>query len=279
MTHEAPLELLRRNPQLAAVLLRGLGIAVPPEATATVSSSDQTASVPIEFRSDAVILLSGRDDARLAVIVEVQLRYDADKYYSWPAYVTQVRAAHHCPAVLLVICRNPRTARRCRTPISTGHPGFDLSPVVVDSVTMPDPVQGTTAGGPELMVLAALIGALDLAQDQSRRLLLSSLAGIDKNRLKTYTVYILDAAAPAARQALEALMTTTPFRNDFVDRLLAEGKAEGLAQMILRVLAARGLEVSAETRRRVLSCTDTGQLEAWGDRAATAATVQEVFGS
>ena len=33
------------------------------------------------------------------------------------------------------------------------------------------------------------------------------------------------------------------------------------------------------TREQVLSCTDTGRLEGWVDRAATAATIQEVLGS
>ncbi len=76
---------------------------------------------------------------------------------------------------------------------------------------------------------------------------------------------------------------TTKFKDTFVDRLLAEGeakgKAEGEARMILRVLSARGLQVPAEIRRRVLSCADTRQLETWGDRAATAASVDDVFGT
>jgi predicted transposase YdaD len=84
---------------------------------------------------------------------------------------------------------------------------------------------------------------------------------------------------------------TTKFKDTFVDRLLAEGeakgrvegeakgRAEGEARIILRVLAARGLEVPAKVREQVLSCTDASQLETWADRAATAASVEEVFGS
>jgi hypothetical protein len=289
--HEAPLELLRCNPQLAAVLLRGLGVAVPPGATATMAPSDLSASLPAELRADAVVVLSGADGTRLAVVVEVQLRYDKDKHYSWPAYLTQVRAAQHCPAVLLVICPGTVTARRCRAPIRTGHPGFDLAPLVIDSATIPDSGGPGPREHPELVVLAVLTGALDLDQDSSRRLVLARLAGLDENRLKTYTVFVLNAASEAARQALEALMTTAPFKNAFVDRLLAEGeakgkaegeakgKAEGEARVILRVLSARGLQVSAEIRQRVLSCADTSQLEAWADRAATAASVDDVFSS
>ena len=56
------------------------------------------------------------------MIVEVQVRYDTGKRYSWPAYLTQVRAAHRCPAVLLVICPGTATARRCREPIRQATP-------------------------------------------------------------------------------------------------------------------------------------------------------------
>ncbi len=208
----------------------------------------------------------------------MQLRYDHDKNYSWPAYLTQVRAAQHCPAVLLVICPRAGTAARCRTLIATGHPGFELAPLVVDAATLPDSGGEGLGEHPELVVLAVLTGALDLDQDGSRRLVLARLAGLDEGRLKTYTVFVLNAASQAARQALEALMTTAPYKNAFVDRLLAEGEAKGEAQVILLVLAARGLRVSAEIRERVLSCADTSQLEAWANRAATADSVDEVFG-
>ena len=76
---------------------------------------------------------------------------------------------------------------------------------------------------------------------------------------------------------------TTKFRDTFVDRLLAEGEAKGEARgearTILRVLAARGLEVPAEVREQVLSCTDVSQLDIWADKAVTAASLEEVFGS
>jgi hypothetical protein len=279
ISHEAPLELLRGDPRLAAVLLRGLGVATPGGAKASMAPSDLTASVPAELRADAVVILSGADGARLAVVVEIQLRYDARKRFSWPSYLTQVRTAHRCPAVLLVISLSTATAARCRTPIVTGHPGIDLVPLVIDSLTIPDPSGPTTAtAGPELAVLAVLTGALDLGQDSARRLVLASLAALDESRLATYTVLVRSAASESARQALEDLMTTK-FRDDFVDRFLAEGEAKGEARLILRVLAARSLEVPDKVREQVLSCTDTRQLDIWADRAATATSIEEVLGT
>jgi predicted transposase YdaD len=82
---------------------------------------------------------------------------------------------------------------------------------------------------------------------------------------------------------------TTAFKDEFIDRIKAEGRAEGeaagraegevkgRAEMLLRILAARGLEVPDRVRERVLTCTDLSQLDAWGDSAVTATTPDEVF--
>jgi predicted transposase YdaD len=57
----------------------------------------------------------------------------------------------------------------------------------------------------------------------------------------------------------------------------AEGKAEGEAKALLAVLTARGLRVSDELRARILAAAEVSQLEAWIVRAATAASIDEVF--
>jgi hypothetical protein len=301
--HEAPLELIRRRPQLAAVLLRGLGVAVPDDAIASLGSAEMTASAPTELRADTVIILDGKS-GRLAVVVEVQLRYDAEKIWTWPAYLIMARLAHRCPAVLLVICLGSRTAQRCRAAITIGHPGCEVVPLVIDAATTPIPGDdGVTEAAvvPELVVLAVLTGALDMGQEADRRLVLRSLAGLDDGRLRTYTVFVLNATSQPDRKALEDLMAKTAFRNDFVDRLLAEGRSEGLAEgkaeglaegkaagktvglaegmarMVVRILAARGVSVPVEARQRILACTDAAQLEVWGDRAAVASSVEELF--
>jgi predicted transposase YdaD len=108
----------------------------------------------------------------------------------------------------------------------------------------------------------------------------------------SYTHLIRACASAAAREALEVLMTTT-FKDDFIDRYKAEGRAEGKAEgeakgkaegeakgkagMLLRILAARGFDIPGPIRERVLSCTDLGQLETWGEQAVTATSLEDVF--
>jgi hypothetical protein len=48
------------------------------------------------------------------------------------------RRISKCPAaVLIVLCPDPAEAEKCRRPIRTGHPGFDLVPIVIDSSHTP----------------------------------------------------------------------------------------------------------------------------------------------
>jgi hypothetical protein len=315
IAHEAPVELLRHNPLLAAALLSGTGVTVPADGPAVMAAGDLSSTLPAELRADAVVVLgapdsarvgrgvaregraarSGGRDGRLAVVVEVQMAPDDGKRRVWPAYLTLARAQHDCPAVLVVICPGRTTGRWARRPIRTGHPGFDLVPLVIDAGNTPLPgSSGAVGASPELAVLAAFTGAADLEQDVGRRLVLGAIAAadLDADRLETYTHLIRAVASAGARSALEALMTTA-FKDDFIDRIKAEGRAEGEAMgravgraegeargkagMLLRILAARGFEVPEAVRELVLSCTDLGQLEAWGEKAATATALEDVF--
>jgi hypothetical protein len=45
--------------------------------------------------------------------------------------------------------------------------------------------------------------------------------------------------------------------------------------MLLRILSARGFEITPDLRGRVLACADSDQLGAWAERAAVASSVDE----
>jgi hypothetical protein len=61
-------------------------------------------------------------------------------------------------------------------------------------------------------------------------------------------------------------------------QLREEGRAEGRAESLLRIVDRRGIALSGEQRDRVLACADIDQLDRWFDRAITAATAAEIFG-
>ncbi|AUX31168.1 uncharacterized protein SOCE836_032950 [Sorangium cellulosum] len=67
------------------------------------------------------------------------------------------------------------------------------------------------------------------------------------------------------------------FRLFFEKRGRAEGKIEGKQEALLAVLDARGLSLTAEERAHIKACTVPAELDRWIARAATAASMSEVF--
>jgi hypothetical protein len=129
-----------------------------------------SAVVPVQYLADMVVLISdaATGDPVLAVIIEPQLRDSETKRFSWPVYVTTARRIAKCPAaVLVVLCPDPAEAEKCRTPIHTGHPGFVLVPIVIDSGGPPR----LAGGSPYLTVFAASMGGIDMASEAVLRLL------------------------------------------------------------------------------------------------------------
>src|SRR3954468_1659070 len=96
--HEGIVELFRSDPRLAAELLQGpLGLDLPPFAEARVETGALTQLNPAELRADLVVPLTDGVQPMLAIIVEAQREEDADKLFSWPAYVGSLRHRLRCP--------------------------------------------------------------------------------------------------------------------------------------------------------------------------------------
>jgi hypothetical protein len=282
--HEGPLDLVRQHPEIAVDLLRGTaGITLPGRVSVSLAPTDMSAVVPVQYLADMVVLISdaATGDPALAVIIEPQLRDSDTKRYSWPVYVTTARRVAKCPAaVLVVLCPDLAEADKCRQLIRTGHPGFDLAPVVLDSGGPPG---RDGADGPYLTVFAASMGGIDMETEPGARRVLDAIASTEvsaADRLRMTTI-ILRLANDAARQILEAMMTTSEYEKTFVEKIhdqgIAEGEAKGKAEDVLKLLDARHLAPSKDQRQQVTSCTDAAQLDRWFDRAITAGTANEVF--
>ena len=201
----------------------------------------------------------------------------------------------HDPATgepaLVVICPDPAEGEKCRQGVATGHPGFDLLPIVIDPLHVPS----AEGGGPWLLNLRCVPGRIGDGNRAGRqpypeRRPRFGSSEADRKRLITL---ILKGAPAAARQILEDLMATTEWKSDFVESFvnvgiekgLEQGREQGIvegairakAEDILKVLDARLLKPTKEQRGQVNAATDLAQLDRWFDRALTAATAAEIF--
>lgn len=282
--HEAIIELFRYRPSLVPEFMELLGVKLPTYEQVALESGDLTDLVPTEYRADTVVSFTDVGAAVFAVVVEVQLGRDRGKRWSWPVYVTTLRARLRCPVLLLVVCADAATAAWCAAPIAIGHPGWDLVPLVlgpdrVPVVTNPEEARRS----PELAVLSAMAHGGRGDVDGQLRAVLAALEMVDDEHAARYSDVVLAALPAAARKRLEALVTSVmyEYKSDFVRRYImqgrAEGRAEGEAKAVLAVLAARGIEVADDARARISECTDIAQLDVWIRRAATADSIDDLF--
>lgn len=290
MQHEGLLLLFRNRPTLAPELLRdALGLTLPAWSEARVESAELTEVVPTEYRADLVVLLL-EDKPVFAIVVEVQLSRDEDKRKTWPLYLTSLRSRVNCPTALLVVAPNAAVARWCAQPIELGHPGFMLRPLVAGPDAVPIIVDEQAAKqDPELAVLSAMAHGQEEVGQAIAQTVLAAVAGLEAERVRLYVDLALSSLGEAARRALEALMKSGNYEPQFplFREWLAQGREEGLEKGrhesvlsdLFDVLDARGLEVDAASRQRILACHDLAQLKIWLRKAATADSVQELFAS
>ncbi|WP_437713321.1 hypothetical protein WMF45_46500 [Sorangium sp. So ce448] len=286
VTHEALVELFKNRPTLAAEMLHdALGHPVPTFTEARVESSDLTELVPSDRRADVVVvLLVGEQQPAMAIVVEVQLGVDPDKPYVWPVYVTQTRARHRCPTRLLVVTINAKMARWSARPIDTGHPGWTLTPLVLGPQGVPVVTDAEQAkAAPEAVVLSAMAhGQSEVAEAIGMAFFSGAADELDEERRAVYGDLVLSSLNAAARRKLEAMMKSGyQFQSEFARGYVAKGRQEGIvdakAHDVLAFLEARGLEVPAEVRERVLASTDIDELDRWIRRAAVISDARELL--
>ncbi len=102
-------------------------------------------------------------------------------------------------------------------------------------------------------------------------------SGLDADRQKIYFDLILNALGEAARQALKKMDARTyEYQSDFARQYIAQGKAEGRAALILRLLALRFGAVGAEIESRIRGAS-IPELDLIGERLLTARTLEEAL--
>jgi hypothetical protein len=287
VTHEAPLELIKQHPALAVDLFRAVtGTPLAGDLDVRLGPNSLNDFEPLEFRVDSLVVVSDpvTRDPVLVILIEPQGRSDKDKTFSWPAYIALARKAANCKnAVLIVVCPDPAEAEKCRRAIPTGHPGFDLWPIVID----PDHAPSSEGASPYLLLFLACLPTLDMESEAGARRVLNAIrdTGASEDERKILTTIILVRASETARRLLESLMTTMEWKSEFVESFVEQGREQGLEQGnvqtkrqdLLKVLDLRGLRPTERQRAQVDSSTDFAQLDRWFERSLTAATAAEVF--
>ena len=287
LTHEALVHLVRAAPELVLRLLGSeLASELPLHAPPRVTAAEFTDLNFAEHRADAVLVLGDPEHPTLVLVVEVQSEIDARKRWTWPLYVAGLRARWRCPVLLVIIAPNAVVARWCAEPIDLGHARCLLRPVVLGPDQIPvitDPAEALRA--PELAVLSVAAHGHEPGAEHIALAALIAARDLDSDRHLLYPDFIFALLGQVARDALEQLMRIPnyEYQSDFARKYYfegkAEGKVEGEARLLLKLLRLRGFVVPEELERRISGCGDSERLELWAGRLLSAPSLGEVFGA
>ncbi|RFU39633.1 hypothetical protein DZF91_21270 [Actinomadura logoneensis] len=205
--HEIPLELFRNRPELARkVATEVFGLDVPDDLCWQMGPETVTSLAPQQVTLDIALIGSSANNARRAIVHEVQRHAGAEELerisYSWPEYVTSIRRRFRCPTTIMAFCPNRTIARRIRTPMKTGHPGFDLVVLTYtphDLKPIVDPDQAREC--PEWVILSAPAHA-DEEGPPALEAVAAALQATDEEYRGPYYDYVLKRLTDAARHTL-----------------------------------------------------------------------------
>ena len=279
--HELILLLFRNRTGSAADLLRELDVEVPEYDEICVESSDLSNLRPAEYRADLVLFLTRGSRKMLGVIVEVQLRRDEDKPYTWPAYLANLRARHRCPVCLLVVTIDDNIARWAGRAIEVG-PGTQCIPWVVGPSNVPAITELQNAReNVELAVLSAIEYGqgtdINLAARIASAAIVAS-AALDAESSRMYLDLILMSVSQNTPEMIEATMNSLgyEYQSDFARRYVAQGRTEGRVEVVLQQLALRFGPLT-EAIEAQLRGAQGAQLDVIVERVLTAQTLEEVL--
>jgi len=134
-----------------------------------------------------VLLVDGKPV--LGIVVEVQLREDPRKRFTWPVYVAGLRARLECPACVLVVTPTEAMARWCLKPIDVG-PGNAFAPLVIGPASVPVVADVAAAErDPELAVLSVIAHGHEAHAEVLGRAALLATLGLSDERQMLYPTW------------------------------------------------------------------------------------------
>ncbi|GAB2888816.1 RpnC/YadD family protein [Streptomyces mayteni] len=292
--HEAAHRIFQERQNLLTPVFRILGVDLPEPARVEVIDGDATEIRPLERRVDSVLRLTSRDGEKLLLAIESQSRQDPDKANSWAYYVSYLKAKYRIPTLLLVVCRDKKTADWAAGPFHLGTNGWTslrLNPLVLGPGNVP--VITDPAVAAENLPLAAFSAlthgdapeAPDILDAMASALRSETAASVDY-----YSQFLeIGLGDTRAREIWRKMMKIYfPGRGLEIEERYLEGKAEGeaagreeaaqrLARTVLRVLESRDVRLPEEAQERIRTCSDLDEVELWAFRMIHATTAEELF--
>jgi hypothetical protein len=286
LPHEVAIAALRDDPELLRVLLeQAAGLKLVGRLRAlqpTIQAAKARGVTPdLAFKV-----------GRSWVLIEVQRQVDHTKRLRWAFALAVLQLQTRSMGELIVLTQSSAVARWCKRLVSVSRGGTRL--IVEPTVVLLDHAMAKrllATRKPELAffavwamhqrvgpaardVVAQAMVVMEQLPPRLRDIEQNAILNTLNPRLMRYVEEQLMKPKPK----MEDSPAVKHFKKVMREAGKAEGKAEGEAAMLLKMFKLKGFKLSAAQTKRVNACRDTAQLERWGERVLTAATLKEVLG-
>jgi hypothetical protein len=233
LEHDELVELLGRAPGAAVEALRATGrVELPTFDELRVEPGDIRELVPPARNVDVVILLE-RGQVVFVLLVEVQGAIDREKAFTWPFYVSALRARFRCPVCLMVLALSVDVAAWAGRPIALGQPGSPFVPLVVGREVFPRVTDRDEARRePYRAILAAILHGSEAGAEHLAMAAAAGAETLPADERDMWLELVALSLNDVSKKALEAMMNIEDFRSRSVWAREArlEGQSQGLTQ-------------------------------------------------
>lgn len=270
---------------------------------------DTTLRAPTSVFADAVRVFYRGGRPSLAVVLEVQLDVDDDKFRAWRRYICRLGEREECPVLLFVICVDPRTetwAQETLDRLPFKNPGLVISPnqlleavpgcdeaLAVLSAAAYKKAKGALAPEPYLANLLSAawtdkwgplcydVLAETFSPEIIKEYMMTRELKPTPKRLAVARALLVqelnakEAEIKAADEAAAEARAEAALAAETAAQAAAQGAAQG---RIWTAIELRQLDCTEQQRRRIEAETDTAVLKTWAARATTAPTVDAMLG-
>lgn len=290
LPHEHLHHVFRNDTALFSRTLRLLEIPFPRFGDVTIGNIDATETKPLSRAVDTM-LRAETEDGPYLIIIEAQNKPDSRKLRNWAYYPAYLHEHTGHPVVVIVVCRDVRTAAWAREPYLIGlptHPSVTATPIVFGPDNLPRIVsEEQVLEDPYLAALCTIAFAHDPDIAGILKVTASALESMDDLKAASNLLdFILRGLEDTPAQDLWRDPMVIPIKLRLRSELFHEGeaageaagKAVGKAESVLHVLDRRGIGLSSGQREQIAGCSDLELLDTWLDQALDATRPTDLSG-
>lgn len=276
--HDSITEMVDDKPEFAITLLRDvLGLEDVPRTHAHLGPNVFNTRPSHDLIADQVVIVGPDQDPDHVIIVEAQKEPLEPKLVKMAKYSAAAWLQYDCPADVLVICPDKKTAAWYAQPVVTGMGASHfraraLFPELVPAMTKPDEV----AADPQLAVLSVAYHGSD---ERVADAFLSGIESLGEEEAAQYHEYAFALSSQSVRDLLRRIMSTThwPVYSDLAKEHFGKGELKNQRDTLMMIIEERGITLTVKQAKLIDDNNDLDQLKEWSRAAITAESADDIF--